>query len=76
MRKERESWEDFQERLGISFGVENEARDEARDEDEYWASFFYFNSMYCSEQGLNWRRQIVRMKKVIKAIRENDKNSN
>ena len=65
-RAKRESFEEFQERMGVYF---NEKSD-ARDEDEYWASFFYFSSMYCNEQGLNWRRHIVRMRKVLKAIRE------
>lgn len=68
-RPKRESWEEFQDRIGLSLD------DWGDDMDAYWASFFYFSSMYCNEQGLNWRRHIVRMKKVLKAIRENEHTS-
>jgi len=55
----RESWEDFCKKRGIESLIENQ---------KDLAAFIYFSSVYTHEQKGNWRRQIVRIKKLIKGI--------
>jgi hypothetical protein len=61
----KESYEEFQERIG--FKLDNE------DSNLNLATLIYFNSIYCYEQKLNWRRQIVRIKKILNNLTDNSK---
>ena len=57
----RESFKEFQERLKLDLNLEN-------DEDNIKLStLIYFTSVFCAEQKLNCRRQIVNIKKLINA---------
>lgn len=53
----RETWEEFCKRVGIDTTMN----------DEYMAAFIYFQSVYVHEQKMNWRRQIVRIKKIVES---------
>ncbi len=52
----RETWKEFCSRIGIDNMVE-----------ENMAALIYFQCVYINEQHLNWRRQIVRIKKLLEA---------
>ena len=53
----KESFEEFQKRVG--FKLDN-------NEDSLNLSILiYFSSIYCYEQKLNWRRQIIKIKKIL-----------
>lgn len=62
----RESWEEFQNRIGFSLDIKDYP-----DENSYWSTFIYFTCVYTSEQKMNWRRQIVRIKKLLEAFKKN-----
>ena len=57
----RETWEEFCKKRGIEELIN-------KLDDEHLAAFIYFSSVYTHEQGGNWRRQIVRIKKLIQGI--------
>ena len=59
----RESFEEFQERIG--FKLDNE------DNNLNLSILIYFSSIYCYEQKLNWRRQIVKIKKILNGLTDN-----
>ena len=63
MRKE--SFEEFQERIG--FKLDNE------DNNLNLSILIYFSSIYCYEQKLNWRRQIVKINKILNGLADNSK---
>jgi len=56
---EKESFLEFQERLGVKLDEDD------LDDNLKISTFIYFTSIYCYEQKLNWRRQIVRIKKIL-----------
>jgi len=61
----KESFEEFQERIGFKL---------VNDDDNLNLSvLIYFSSIYCYEQKLNWRRQIVKIKKILNSITEKSK---
>jgi hypothetical protein len=63
----RENFKEFQERLKLDLNLEN-------DEDNIKLStLIYFTSVFCAEQKLNWRRQIVNIKKLINTTIKNSK---
>ena len=53
----KESFEEFQERVG--FKLDND------DDSLNLSILIYFSSIYCYEQKLNWRRQIIKIKKIL-----------
>jgi hypothetical protein len=53
----KESFEEFQERVG--FRLDND------DNSLNLSTLIYFSSIYCYEQKLNWRRQIIKIKKIL-----------
>ena len=53
----KESFEEFQGRVG--FKLDNS------DDNLNLSILIYFTSIYCYEQKLNWRRQIVKIKKIL-----------
>jgi hypothetical protein len=53
----KESFEEFQERVG--FRLDND------DNSLNLSTLIYFSSVYCYEQKLNWRRQIIKIKKIL-----------
>ena len=61
----KESFEEFQERIG--FKLDNE------DNNLNLSILIYFSSIYCYEQKLNWRRQIVKIKKILNGLTDNSK---
>jgi hypothetical protein len=61
----KESFEEFQERMG--FQLNNE------DNNLNLSILIYFSSIYCYEQKLNWRRQIVKIKKILNYLTDNSK---
>ena len=61
----KESFEEFQERIG--FKLDNE------DNNLNLSILIYFSSIYCHEQKLNWRRQIVKINKILNGLADNSK---
>ena len=61
----KESFEEFQKRIG--FKLDNE------DNNLNLSILIYFSSIYCYEQKLNWRRQIVKIKKILNGLTDNSK---
>lgn len=53
----KESFEEFQERVG--FKLDND------DDSLNLSILIYFSTIYCYEQKLNWRRQIIKIKKIL-----------
>ena len=53
----KESFVEFQERVG--FKLDND------DDSLNLSILIYFSSIYCYEQKLNWRRQIIKIKKIL-----------
>ena len=53
----KESFEEFQKRVG--FKLDN------NDNSLNLSILIYFSSIYCYEQKLNWRRQIIKIKKIL-----------
>ena len=53
----KESFEEFQKRVG--FKLDN------NDDSLNLSILIYFSSIYCYEQKLNWRRQIIKIKKIL-----------
>ena len=53
----KESFEEFQKRVG--FKLDN------NDDSLNLSILIYFISIYCYEQKLNWRRQIIKIKKIL-----------
>ena len=53
----KESFEEFQKRVG--FKLDND------DDSLNLSILIYFSSIYCYEQKLNWRRQIIKIKKIL-----------
>ena len=53
----KESFEEVQERVG--FRLDND------DNSLNLSTLIYFSSVYCYEQKLNWRRQIIKIKKIL-----------
>ena len=61
----KESFEEFQKRVG--FKLDN------NDDSLNLSILIYFSSIYCYEQKLNWRRQIVKIKKILNGLTDNSK---
>jgi hypothetical protein len=55
--KKRETFEEFQNRIGFKLDKENRNLN--------LAQLMFFQSIYVYESGLSWRKQIVRMKKIL-----------
>ena len=53
----KESFEEFQKR--VDFKLDN------NDDSLNLSILIYFSSIYCYEQKLNWRRQIIKIKKIL-----------
>jgi hypothetical protein len=62
----KESWEEFCRRIGVSPFMDK----------ENVASFIYSQCIYVHEQKLNWRRQIVRIKKILDSMPKNNDTEN
>lgn len=61
----KETFEEFQERIG--FKLDNE------DNNLNLSILIYFSTIYCYEQKLNWRRQIIKIKQILNGVSENSK---
>jgi hypothetical protein len=59
----KETFEEFQERMGFKLDSE--------DNNLNLATLIYFSTIYCYEQKLNWRRQIVKIKQILNGVIEN-----
>jgi DUF1365 family protein len=59
----KESFEEFQERIGIKADNDNVNLN--------LSILFFLSSIYCYEQKLNWRRQIVKIKKTLDSKEKN-----
>jgi len=56
----KETFEEFQERMG--FKLDNE------DNNLNLAILIYFSTIYCYEQKLNWRRQVIKIKQILNGL--------
>ena len=61
----KETFEEFQERIG--FKLDNEYNN------LNLSILIYFSTIYCYEQKLNWRRQIIKIKQILNGVSENSK---
>ena len=59
----KETFEEFKKRMGI-IALHND------DVDINLSCLIFFSSIYCYEQKLNWRRQIIKIKKLLIANRK------
>ena len=59
----RETFEEFKERIG--FKLDND------DSDLNLSILIYYGSIYCHEQNLNCRRQVLKIKKILSTLKEN-----